>query len=533
MKNYINEAVVIGSGPTGIISAQKLASKNIKTLIIDYGKTIEENIETNINKLRNIEENQWSDENLHKLHGDKKMSLSKIPLKLLFGSSFMYAFSSMVSNITFKNIDYIISFAKGGLSNVWGGAILPYRKEEFDNWPINYQDLIEHYKFVLDKIGFSYYADDLDEFFPKYSNNIKKLNLSDQMISFEKKLLKNKKILNRLGFIFGRSRLAVNQLSRSCIYCGGCLYGCPKSIIYNSADSLEVLLKNTNISYKSNLLVKKIIEEKDVVKIVCKDSNDNYLNIYSKRVYLGAGAVSSTNIMLNSYKFIESDTELTLKDSQYFFIPAIINYSQPFINKDKIHTLCQYFLEIKNDNNKKNWSHLQIYGYNDLLKNKIKEKFGALYFIFNFFIERFFLDKIIFIQGYLHSDLSRKASIKIKTKTEQDIELEIKQINNKYTIHNVKKIVTVLKKHSNLLGFYPIKTLLSIGRFGRGFHVGGSLPMSKISNKIGKSDIWGRPYMFKNVHIIDSSIMPTIASTTITLTSMANAVRIVDNHKNY
>ena len=83
------------------------------------------------------------------------------------------------------------------------------------------------------------------------------------------------------------------------------------------------------------------------------------------------------------------------------------------------------------------------------------------------------------------------------------------------------------------MGFYPLSFLLKIGNFGRGFHAGGTFKMSDNNNQLGTADKWGRPYKFTKVHIIDSSIFPTIPATTITLTVMANAVRIANNHKNY
>ena len=43
------------------------------------------------------------------------------------------------------------------------------------------------------------------------------------------------------------------------------------------------------------------------------------------------------------------------------------------------------------------------------------------------------------------------------------------------------------------------------------------------------TDIFGRPYKFNNVHIVDSSIFPSIPAGPITLTVMANSLKIADN----
>ena len=50
--------------------------------------------------------------------------------------------------------------------------------------------------------------------------------------------------------------------------------------------------------------------------------------------------------------------------------------------------------------------------------------------------------------------------------------------------------------------------------------------MSKKKNPRLCSDILGRPNNLKRIHCIDASVLPSIPSTTVTLTVMANAFRI-------
>jgi choline dehydrogenase-like flavoprotein len=74
--------------------------------------------------------------------------------------------------------------------------------------------------------------------------------------------------------------------------------------------------------------------------------------------------------------------------------------------------------------------------------------------------------------------------------------------------------------------------LYSIGNFGYGFHVGSSFPMSKTPQG-SQSDIYGRPYGLKKIHIVDASIFPSIPASTITYTVMANSYRIGDLYADY
>ena len=67
--------------------------------------------------------------------------------------------------------------------------------------------------------------------------------------------------------------------------------------------------------------------------------------------------------------------------------------------------------------------------------------------------------------------------------------------------------------------------MLRVGLPGRGFHTGGTFPMRAAPGPF-EVDGLGRPHGFTRVHLVDSSIFPSLPATTITLSVMANAHRI-------
>ena len=71
--------------------------------------------------------------------------------------------------------------------------------------------------------------------------------------------------------------------------------------------------------------------------------------------------------------------------------------------------------------------------------------------------------------------------------------------------------------------------MLNIGLPGEGNHSGGTFPMASKPSGF-ETDVLGRLKNWNKIHIVDSSVFPTIAPTTITLTVMANAHRIGINH---
>jgi choline dehydrogenase-like flavoprotein len=71
--------------------------------------------------------------------------------------------------------------------------------------------------------------------------------------------------------------------------------------------------------------------------------------------------------------------------------------------------------------------------------------------------------------------------------------------------------------------------MLQIWPQGKGFHVGGSLPMRERPTEL-ETDVLGRPAGLRLVHVVDASVLPSLPATTITLSAMANAQRIVAEH---
>ena len=59
-----------------------------------------------------------------------------------------------------------------------------------------------------------------------------------------------------------------------------------------------------------------------------------------------------------------------------------------------------------------------------------------------------------------------------------------------------------------------------------GYHVGGSLPMKAKPESDTDTNIFGNPKGWKRIHVMDSSVFPSLPGTTIGLLAMANASRI-------
>jgi len=488
----MTEHIVVGSGPAGVAAAKALLANNKKVLMIDVGRDLPGKKKKIAESLKRLPVREW-----------KYACTNKSVLrKLKFDSNYSYETPGFPMRSTYAKVN--ASFAKGGFSTVWGAAVLPYEQQEMRDWPKI--RLEPYYKKVFEFMPLSGTHDDLAKRFPLYAEP-QELASSIQANKLLTHWKNRKQALTKSGFVFGRSRLAVQAYPKKeengCVYCGLCMTGCPNNIIYSSATTVEELKKNKNFTYRPGVFVQRVSEAKSRVRIHAISRGKNIL-ITGKKVFLAAGVYSSTAIMLRSKKLAKA----TAKDSQYIIIPGLMTTRG---RKDRQHALSQLFLELKDK--KLGNVHLQVYTFSDLVERGIASKLGPLFKMLKPLL-RPFVERIVVIQAFLHSDISSSLEIQLQSNGIQ--------VTGKGAPR--KRLSWLLLRHAKKLGVLPLLPFVEYGLPGQGNHSGGSFPMS---DKPGsqESDTLGR-CGFENVHIVDSSIMSSIAATTITLTEMANAYRI-------
>ena len=138
-----------------------------------------------------------------------------------------------------------------------------------------------------------------------------------------------------------------------------------------------------------------------------------------------------------------------------------------------------------------------------------------------------FLKRFILLQGYLHSDYSHQIEARLLPREAgaPTARLELKAKRNAETEATVNRLIKKLQSVKSFMRARPLSRLLKMGAPGRGFHTGGSLPMRSAPGEL-ETDVLGTPHGCRRIHVVDSSVFPTIPASTITLTAMANAHRI-------
>ncbi len=151
---------VIGSGPAGVACAKALLARGASVLMLDAGIELETDRAQIVRQCADTKPAAWNPNQIARLKEGMAGDAKGVPLKLVFGSDFPYRETE--EKIPWQNHGAGLkpSLALGGLSNVWGAAMLPYRDTDIADWPIKNSALVQHYRAAAEITGLAAQRDD-------------------------------------------------------------------------------------------------------------------------------------------------------------------------------------------------------------------------------------------------------------------------------------------------------------------------------------------------------------------------------------
>ncbi|TAL05850.1 MAG: NAD-dependent epimerase/dehydratase family protein [Verrucomicrobia bacterium] len=519
---------VVGSGPSGVACAAALLKRGRRVLMLDAGLRLEPERDALVKKLGRSPAENWSATDLARLKEGMNPGAAGIPQKLLFGSDFPYRDAERELGVDYGGTGLRASLAVGGLSTVWGSAMLPYAQQDIADWPITVEQLAPHYRAAVEITGLAAERDGLEELFPLYTETPGRLELSRQAKAIQDSLTRKAAALREAGIRFGRARVAIQAAGGGrepvCIHCGHCMYGCAYGCIYCSADTIARWNDNPNFSYQSGVIVDSVAESGEEVFIRGHNRGTNEpFELKAERVFLAAGVIPTTGILLRSAPGGENTA--IIQDSQYFLLPALLTKRISNVQTERLHALSQLFVELLDPQISPHLVHLQVYTYSDLIGRALRNSMGALAGPLEL-LARELDGRMILFQGYLHSAHSSRMCVQLDRNANGGRgKLEMKPLVNPESARIVRRVAGKLLRNWRRLGAIPLTPMLKIAEPGRSFHSGGSFPMCATPGAM-QTDLLGRPFGWQRVHAVDATVLPSVPATTITFTVMANAHRI-------
>lgn len=524
----MSDYCVIGSGPAGVAAAFALAREGRSVTMLDAGHTLEPARSAVVSRLGAAPPAAWQPAEIGVLKEGMQATARGIPLKRLYGSDYPFAPPAGAQEIECRRAELRPSFAQGGLSTVWGAGVLPFHQDDMHDWPFPASTLDPHYRAVFEFLPCAAVRDGLEELFPVHAATPQPLEGSQQAKTFLADLQRSAPRLRAQGIHFGRSRLAVDTGAGrpdrpACQYCGMCLYGCPYGVIWNAAYTLRELQRRPGFRYVADFVVEDLRESGNEVVIRGRHRVTGAARQHrAGRVLLGAGVVSSTALLLASMDAFGH--RLRLQDSMYFLLPLLRFAGSAGLEQERLHTLAQAFLVLRDKAVCDELVHLSVYTWNDLMEPSLRAAGGPLGRTAGR-LWRALGARMLVCGGYLHSRHSPGIWMQLDKQPGGGSRISLEGEQDVAARRIVRKVGHKLLRSTAALKALPLTPLAQRPPPGRGFHVGGSFPMGTAAAP-WRCDTEGRPHGFSRLHLVDASCLPSIPASTITLPVMANAHRI-------
>lgn len=509
--------LVLGSGPSAIAAAAALNARGREVLMLDAGTVMEAGPSALRARMGAQEPYEWTAEDRAAITSAPASEKGGIHP---FGSDFLFR-TPDGEGLWSQDTDVHAlrpSFAKGGLSNGWGSAVLPYRDEDMDAWPISARDLAPHYAAVAAILQVSGREDDLAAIFPAYSHpDNRPLPPSTQATRLLKRLTERRDALRSLGVHFGMASKAVAE---GCRQCAMCLHGCPYRLIFSADQAIDALVEKGGLEYRPGVIARCFEEEPTGVAV----HTTNGEVIRGDRLFVGTGVLPTAVITARSLGLVGQ--WLTIQDSAHFFLPMLHTWSAGDAAAEPRHSLVQLFWELLDSNVDEHLIHSQLYTYNDTFAPDIVRRFGAFAGIAKPLID-LLSRRLVVAQTFLHSDSSSSIGMRLEGSGGSE-RLMFRAQSNERTRNIMLKATARLAKAARIAGMVALTPLARLNPLGSSFHCGGTLPM-RTNPEVDETDVLGRPAGFQRVHLVDATVFPTIPASTITFSVMANAHRIASH----
>ncbi len=239
------EIVIVGSGPSGAHFASTALQNGHRVVMLDVGN--ERPPVPNPGATFTDLKDELDDPVAYFLGEDVHHTLFPRPDALFYGfpASKAYVFAQPEPfRARASDMEPLFSFARGGLAEAWTGGVPVLNDHELAEFPFGYDALRPYYQEVVRRIGVNGTRDDLERFIGYDADYLPPLALDDHSADLLAEYRRQKRRLNRrLGFYMGLSRIATltRDMSerKACSRLGRCFWGCPTESIYRTESTLR------------------------------------------------------------------------------------------------------------------------------------------------------------------------------------------------------------------------------------------------------------------------------------------------------
>lgn len=522
------DVLIVGAGPAAAGAALALATNpDVNIRVLDVGGRLEAPNEAVRQRMSEHEPSGWSRSDVETISRVAHLTKDqRLPEKRNFGSSFPFDDFGQLRGVRGEDDvnTRVISGAYGGFSNTWGAQTMVNSAASFADWPFARDELEPDYRAVLSSIPYSGESDDLEEYFPLWGPADPLPPLSDNATRILERYRRHRPQVRRHGVILGKSRLALK--GSSCVSCGLCMTGCPYSYVYSASHTFDQLIASGRIDYLGGYAAELVGEERDRPYVVARDIATGALERFSAdRVFLGCGAIGTTRLVASSLEMWSRP--IHLQESAQFLVPLASVRGSKDLSQDGSFTLNQFNIVMSFDEAGHDLVQIHGYPYNKSMDDALP---AALRTPLLRSLGGAALKHLTVGLGYLPSWWSPGFEVTIERPAPSEhlaqVVVSAESDGVDVAAAKLRAINARLLRVAPYLGVLPVVPMVSLSAPGKSYHYGGSFPHATDPREGLETDIQGRIHPWRNVHLVDASVFPTVSATTFTLTIMANAHRI-------
>ena len=528
--------VVVGSGPSGVHFAQTLLEKGYAVTMVDVGNAKPAAVLPDLDFSQLKDELPDPTEYFLGRHFTGVVLPDRMKEYYGFPPNKEYVFDAPGGfHVDSSGFEPLFSYARGGLAEAWTAGCYPFNDPELADFPFGYADLEPHFDEVAQRIGINGTRDDLSRFYPVHQHLMEPLRLDSHSARLLDSYQKKRHILNaRYQCYLGRTRAATLSHDRegrkACSYTGRCLWGCPTHSLYTPSLTLETCLQHPNFTYLDGLAAQyfRVTPERRVNALMVRPVEGGPLReIPTETLVLAAGTLGSAKIFLRSKRELTGDNLrlVGLMDNRQVLVP-FLNLHRLGAEVDLAsYQYHQLGLGIEADD-PKYYVHGLITTLTTALMHPIIQKLPLD------------LRTAADVARYLHSTLgvvnvnfhdTRRSENYVTLAEDPDgrdtprLRIEYRPPENEAA--RMKKKLRTLRRALRVLGCIVPPGMLHVRPMGASVHYAGTLPMTTEPRPL-TTDEHCRSRDFDNLFVVDGSTFPFLPAKNLTLTLMANAVRV-------
>jgi len=324
------DIIIVGAGPSGAFAAYQLRRRGV--LVLDVGhRPAQSSLDGNLYDLRKSSDERGTTlfteligsefESLHNVFNRYLSPKLKSP-----AMRFVTRQADQLGPVVAENVDFVRSFAAGGMANAWGAGLYRFTAEDLAGYPIRVEQLEPYYDAITAKVGISGADDDLSRFFGPARGLQPPVKLGAIGRAVLRRYARRGARMNGQGFYVGHPRLGVltrdHDGRRAYQYEALEFFRPNDPAVYNPTYTLDEMIEAREIRYEGRVLVERYVETDAGITVHARNSATGERHMFTcRRLILAAGTINTAKIVLKSNA--DHTTALPLLDTALTYIPLL------------------------------------------------------------------------------------------------------------------------------------------------------------------------------------------------------------------